>query len=115
MSDPKGPEEILSTEQLVRVKAAQIAAHIVRVRTFGSVGPVGPGTIVMLAEWIINGDHFNNINTGDDELSLNAPEVSDTLILKLIYGSPITRDTVNALCDAHRDDEDLVEVTGHLL
>lgn len=43
------------------------------------------------------------------------PEVSHTMILELTYDSPITRSTVEALLDVHREDEGMLRVRGRLV
>jgi hypothetical protein len=43
------------------------------------------------------------------------PEMSNRLILELVYDSPVTQDTVNALIDVHSGDEGILRVSGALL
>jgi hypothetical protein len=43
------------------------------------------------------------------------PEMTNRLILELVYDSPVTQDTVNALVQVHEGDEGIVRVRGALL
>lgn len=43
------------------------------------------------------------------------PTLSNRLILELVYDSPVTQDTVNALVQVHEGDEGILRVTGALL
>lgn len=122
--------DTLSTDQRARVSAATIASEILRSRgpaaTMGV--PVPTRQVVHLAEWIMTGVTppdptppsmmiVGEIEGGEiptDEGG-DEPVISNRMLLELTYDQPVTRDTVQALEDSHREDEGMLRVRGRLL
>lgn len=52
-----GLEQLPTQEQVLRVWAAQQAAAIMRGRPapFGALAPMDPGSVIVMADWIITG------------------------------------------------------------